>query len=284
MRFAQAAALVERGEFQILRLDAQAGGDVVADEVEPGELLGREGCARLGLVHEPFVEPLGHGVGEGREHGLLFQREADEGDEVGEASGLRAALDLAGRGDGEGVPEAVLGPRGVVVAQFLLQFLEHRLGEALLVRAAVEDLQGVDLGLVLREVVAEGLDEAGGLRLRGFVEALGHHFVRRVDVDGLFRLRLQPRERFAERGCVEGGAGLGNQLLASGFVFFRRDFLRLSAGPAGGAFGNGVGIVGAQQRARECGGRLPIRRRWRSAGAVRVRARGRAGRGARPGW
>src|ERR1017187_9481894 len=52
MRLAQAAALVERREFQILRLNAQAGGDVVADEVKPGELLGREGRAGLGLVHE----------------------------------------------------------------------------------------------------------------------------------------------------------------------------------------------------------------------------------------
>ena len=43
MRLAQAAALAEWGEIEIVRLDAQAGGDVVADEVEPGELLGGEG-------------------------------------------------------------------------------------------------------------------------------------------------------------------------------------------------------------------------------------------------
>ena len=71
---------------------------------------------------------------------------------------------MSGSGDGEGIPEAVLGPGGVVVAEFLFQFLEHRLGEALFERAAVEDLERVDLGLVLREVVAEGLDEAGGFR------------------------------------------------------------------------------------------------------------------------
>ena len=85
----------------------------------------------------------------------MFQREADEGDEVGKASGLGAAFDLAGRGGGEGVPEAVFGPRGVVVAQFLFQFLEHLLGEALLVGAAVEDLQGGDFGFVLLDVIAE---------------------------------------------------------------------------------------------------------------------------------
>jgi hypothetical protein len=63
----------------------------------------------------------------------------------------------------------------VGVAEFLFQFLEHGLGEADLVRPAllrssdgestawqaVNDLQGVDLGLVLREVIAEALDEAG---------------------------------------------------------------------------------------------------------------------------
>ncbi len=86
---------------------------------------------------------------------MLFQREADEGDEVGKASGLRAAFDLAGLGGGEGVPEMVLGPGGVVVAEFLLQFLEHRFGEALFVGAAVEKLERGDLGLVLLDVVAE---------------------------------------------------------------------------------------------------------------------------------
>ena len=115
--------------------------------------------AGFGLVHEPFVEPLVHGVGEGREHGLLFQREADEGDEVGKASGLRAAFDLARRGGGEGVPEAVFGPGGVVVAQFLFQFLEHLFREALFVGAAVKNLQRGDLGLVLLDVIAEGFQE-----------------------------------------------------------------------------------------------------------------------------
>ena len=85
----------------------------------------------------------------GVEHGLLFQRKADERDEIGKASGLRAAFDLAGLRGGEGVPEVVLGPGGVVVAQFLFQFLEHGLGEALFERAAVKDLQCGDLGLVL---------------------------------------------------------------------------------------------------------------------------------------
>ena len=43
MRFAQAASLIEWRELQILRLDADGRGDVVANEVEPGQLLGCEG-------------------------------------------------------------------------------------------------------------------------------------------------------------------------------------------------------------------------------------------------
>jgi len=38
---------------------------------------------------------------------------------VGGANG--ATLDLVGRGDGEGVPEPILGPRGVLVAELLFQ-------------------------------------------------------------------------------------------------------------------------------------------------------------------
>jgi len=36
MRFAQAAALVEGRQFQILRLNADGGGDVVANQIQPG--------------------------------------------------------------------------------------------------------------------------------------------------------------------------------------------------------------------------------------------------------
>ena len=49
MRFAQAAALIERGEFQVLGLDADGGGDVIADQMQPGELFGREDRAGLSL-------------------------------------------------------------------------------------------------------------------------------------------------------------------------------------------------------------------------------------------
>src|SRR5204863_5932067 len=105
MRLTQSAALVERGEFQILRLDADRRGDVVADQIQPRELFGveesgravpalfffltqrRDAAATL-FVRQPFLESGINRFSERIEHGLLFQRETDECDEVGEASGL----------------------------------------------------------------------------------------------------------------------------------------------------------------------------------------------------
>ena len=182
--------------------------------------------ASLGFVAQPFVEPLGHRIGEGREHGLLFQREADERDEVGEASGLRAALHFPGRGGGEGVPQAILGPGGVVVAELLLQFLEHRLGEALLVRAAVEDLQRGDLGLVLLDVVAERSQR--GSAAFSFAAASKPWLEHGVDGDGVDRLLgflLGLGEGVAQRGHVERGAGfVGQVACARPRMAFGRDF------------------------------------------------------------
>src|SRR5947207_15682143 len=86
MRFAQTTALGERRQFQILRLNADGRSDVVANQIEPRELFGAKLDAGFCLVHEPFVEPLGYGVGEGREDGLLFQRKADERDESHQSS------------------------------------------------------------------------------------------------------------------------------------------------------------------------------------------------------
>src|SRR5438034_215416 len=102
----------------------------------------------------------------------MFQRKADEGDEVGKPSGLRATLDLSRPGRSKGVPEAVLGPGGVVFAELFLQFIEHRLGEALFVRAAIKNLQRGDLGFVLLDIFAKGSQEGGGPFFRGSVEVL----------------------------------------------------------------------------------------------------------------
>ena len=227
MHFAQAATLVERRQFQILRLNADGSGNMVANQIEPRELFCAKGlasshCCRL--VHEPFVEPFGHGVGEGREHGLLFQRKTDEGYKVGKASGLRTAFNVAGFGGSEGIPEIVLSPGGMVVAQFLFQFLEHRLGQALLERTAVKDLQRGDLGLVLFDVIAEGFQEVCGLFFRSGVETLMCNNISGDGINGLLILLLELHQRVTQGGLVEWGAGFENQCLLRGLKFFRRDF------------------------------------------------------------
>jgi hypothetical protein len=51
--------------------------------------------------------------------------------------------------------------------------------------AAVEYLQGVDFGLVLFQVVAEGLDQRGGFGFGGGIEALAEDGVHGGGVDGL---------------------------------------------------------------------------------------------------
>ena len=166
MRFAQPAALAERCVVEIVRLDADGRGDVVADEFEPGALFGREHNILGDVSFDPLVEALIDRLGKRLEHLLAFQGEADEGDEVGEAAGLGAAFDLFRRDGGEGVPEAVFGPGGVLFAEFFLQFLEHRLGEAVVVRPAVENLERGDLGFVLFDVVAERSDDLLGVLRR----------------------------------------------------------------------------------------------------------------------
>jgi hypothetical protein len=52
--FAESAALAERRFVEIPGFDAQAGGDVVADEDQLGALLGGEYPPLPGLGHEPF--------------------------------------------------------------------------------------------------------------------------------------------------------------------------------------------------------------------------------------
>src|SRR5437773_6475893 len=153
----------------------------------------------------------------------MFQREADEGYEVGEASGLRTAFDLAGPGGGEGVPETVFGPRGVVFAQFLFQFLEHRLGETLFVGAAVKNLQRRDLNFVLVDVFAERGSELGA-RLRALLSPAGvNQGVAGNDVNGLVGSLLNFLEQVAEIG-IRGQRSEG--LLDASFANLANLFLR----------------------------------------------------------
>jgi hypothetical protein len=58
----------------------------------------------------------------------------------------------------------------MLVAQLLLQILEHRFGEPLFVGAAVKNLKCIDLRPVLREVSAKGLHQPGSF---GFAGGIG---------------------------------------------------------------------------------------------------------------
>ena len=66
--FAQATALRKRSVIEIVRLDAQAGGDVVTDEIEPGALVGSEGSRTMW----PRLRQGCGAVGLGRDAGDLF--------------------------------------------------------------------------------------------------------------------------------------------------------------------------------------------------------------------
>ena len=74
----------------------ERGGDVVADALEPRELLGGEHASGVLLLEEPGVVALADVVGVGDELVLLVEGDADEGDEVGEHALARAAH-LSGR-------------------------------------------------------------------------------------------------------------------------------------------------------------------------------------------
>ena len=217
MGFAETSALVEGGVIEVVRFDAEAGGDVAADEFEPGALVGVEGGSGFRLLREPAFKAGGDRFGKGFQHRLLFEGEADERHEVSEAVDDGAALHLARRGGGKGLPERFLVPGGVSVAEFALQFLEHRFGQALTVGAAVEDLQGGDLGVVLLDIVTEGFHQAGSLLLRGGVETLHRDFVDCCDVDDLLGFLLGLGEIIAQSGTVEGLASLGDEFLPGFF-------------------------------------------------------------------
>ncbi len=128
MRFSQTAALAEGRIVEIIWLDADSGGDVIADEFEPGALFGSEDYILRDIFFDPLDEALIDRLSERLKNLLAFQRESDERDEIGEAAGLGAAFHLFRRDGGEGVPEAVFGPGGVFFAELFLQFFEHRLG------------------------------------------------------------------------------------------------------------------------------------------------------------
>ena len=114
---------------------ASDGGDVVADPLEPGELLGGEDAAGVLLLEEPGVVALADEVGIRHELVLLVERDADERDEVGEdalagAAHLRAVELLVG------LPELLGRPLVGRPADRLRELLDLAEGEPLRLAAA----------------------------------------------------------------------------------------------------------------------------------------------------
>ena len=117
---------------------------MVADALEPGELLGGEHAAGVLLLEQPGVVALADEVGVGDELVVLVERDADEGDEVGEdalagAAHLRA-VELLVR-----LPELLGRPLVRRPADRLGELLDLAEGEPLRLAAGVEDLERGDL-------------------------------------------------------------------------------------------------------------------------------------------
>ena len=138
MCLAQSAALAEGGVVEIVRLNADGGGDVVADEFEPSALFGCEKDILRNVSFDPLAEALVDCLGKRLKSLLAFEGEADQRDEVGEAAGLGSSFDFLRRDGGEGIPETVFGPGGVFFAELFLQLFEHRFSEPVAVWSAIE--------------------------------------------------------------------------------------------------------------------------------------------------
>ena len=104
MHSAEAAFGVEGGVFEVVDIDAEVGGDVVADHFQPVLLFGGEaGCylpfdglrANGGLLlRQPGLEVGGDALGVGHEFVFLVHGETHQADEVGEDTRRAATADF----------------------------------------------------------------------------------------------------------------------------------------------------------------------------------------------
>ena len=94
----------------------------------------------------------------------MFQGEADEGTRSAKRPAWERPFTFCGVAVGEGVPERSSVQAAWLSRSFFSSSLSIGSVRRCRVRPAVKDLEGVDLGLVLLDVVAERLDEALGFR------------------------------------------------------------------------------------------------------------------------
>lgn len=189
---------------------------MVADELEPGGLLGVEGVAGVG-AEDPVAVVAAHGVGEGRELLVEAAGAAEEGDEGRQ---FREGPGVGGDGveAGVGIPHA----EGREARSVLLERGEHvlDLGEGdqrAALRLGVVDREGVEPVAVLAAEGRKILGEGGGAGLGIGIPLGADEFVLRVVVDGL-QVGGAGLDDGGDDGAGERGAGGGDELLLGLFA------------------------------------------------------------------
>ena len=246
---AEPAGFDEGRVAEVVGRDGERGGDVVADALEPGELLGGEDAAGVLLLEEPGVVAVADEVGVGDELVVLVEGDADEGDEVGEdalagAAHLRA-VELLVR-----LPELLGRPLVRGPADRLGELLDLAEGEPLGLAAGVEDLEGGDLVAVVLAEPLPGLDRAprpvcGLGRVAGLEQLVGGGLVDRLlvqaahlhDPPAQVGAGRERRGRLGEEGLGGGGDAVDVRLAAGGGL------------PGGGELP--VGVEGGDEVARD---------------------------------
>ena len=205
--------LPEPAVLKIVRLDGQAGGDMLGHAVQPFALLCREGFFCV-VLHQPDLIPLAHFLGVGKQGKFWSQRVTHERDEVGKL-GAAKTLDLVALHGLKGAPklnrrcgERRRGNGGRQLAEvFEREF--QRLG------AGIDYLQRGEFVLVRGNPDPEIFHL--GLRLghRAGIKAGIQDFINGVAVNGLLVLRPDFEDAAAERGLVERRDGGLRELLGS---------------------------------------------------------------------
>ena len=153
--FAPSAMRVEGGEVEIVRLDMNAGGNVLLDHTQPLHLLFGElfACAGV-LVEDPFFEIGVNGFvveGQYRVDADDAADERDEGDELVFRAGAIDLFELF-----VGMPDAHWGQGGFVGFEALEQFADHPVGDrAMLKGLVVEDGERGDFIFVRFKICLE---------------------------------------------------------------------------------------------------------------------------------
>src|SRR6185369_11498060 len=204
IHLADPAVFLERSKFEIIPPDLQAGYDVVTYPLQPPALLVGESLPLPFLPVDPGAETIVDMLLERLQHRLLMQGKTDQGDDVGPEAPAPGPLDLGSLQGSIGVPQPVDAPQVRRLLNHLGQTLDLVVFETLMIGAAVKDLQGGNLVLVLLDELFKRLHQPLGLAQRLGIETGLNDLVGADRVDDLVGLTLQlqdllPETRLAER-------------------------------------------------------------------------------------